>query len=292
MCGFNYKDIYKGKLTTIDNAIGMIKSGDFICTAQAAGEPPGLLSSLHKIKGRVKDVIMLHSIGMQSYPYFTEPGMKDSLVCESGFYGGPQRAVHKSELMTFFPAHLGQWVRNKIHYRGGASIFWGTATPMDKHGNLSLSLGVTYERTMLEKAGCVVLEINENLPRTFGDSIINVRDIDYVVENTCPLFELTSEPINDVDIRIGSIIADLIEDESTIQLGIGRIPNAVALSLVHKHDLGVHTEMLTDSMVDLYNAGVINNKKKTIWPNKMIGAFALGTRKLYDFLDDNPAVEF
>jgi acyl-CoA hydrolase len=288
---FNYKDIYKGKLISIDDAINMIKSGDFICAAQAASEPPGLLSSLHKIKGRAKDVTLLHSIGLRDYKYFTDPEMVDYLVCESGFYGTAHRAAHKIGLATFYPAHLSQWMINKLTYRV-PTVFWGTATPMDKHGNLSLSVGVTYERTALGSADYCVLEINENLPRTFGDSTINIRDIDYVVENTCPLNELKSEPPRETDIQIGNVIADLIEDESTLQLGIGMIPNAVALSLMHKKDLGVHTEMLTDSMVDLYNAGVITNKKKTLWPNKMIGTFAWGSKKLYDFLDDNPGVEF
>jgi acyl-CoA hydrolase len=292
MDGFNYKDIYKGKLINIADAISMIKSGDFIIAAQAASEPPGLLSSLHKIKGKVKNVTMLHSLGMQNYPYFTEPGMADCLLCDSGFYGPAQREAHKAGLMSFYPAHISQWMIKKLRHLGAPTVFWGTATPMDKHGNLSLSVGVTYERTALDNADYCVLEINENLPRTFGDSTINIRDIDYVIENTCPLYELKSETPRETDILIGNIIADQIEDESTIQLGIGMIPNAVALSLMHKKDLGVHTEMLTDSMVDLYNAGVITNKKKTLWPNKMIGAFALGSKKLYDFLDDNPRVEF
>ena len=138
---------------------------------------------------------------------------------------------------------------------------------------------MVFERDVLEKADYVVLEINENLPRTFGDTIVHVQDIDYFVENTCPLLELPSQEPGPLDRRIGEAIAELVEDRSTLQLGIGRIPNAVALNLLEKKDLGIHSEMLTDSMVDLYRAGVVTNKRKTLCPNKMIGSFALGTQE-------------
>jgi len=282
--------VYRSKLITIDDAIGMIKSGDTICAAQCASAPVGLLGALHKIKGRVKDVTLWHSIEFRTYPFFTEPDMSESLIYEAWFYGPAERNLHPTGRVTHQPCHLSQVVEKKLARRS-PNVFWGTATRPDKHGNLSLSVGVVYEREVLEKADCVILEINENLPRVFGDTIVNVRDVDYFVENTCPLLELTAEEPGPEDRAIGNSIAELVEDGSTLQLGIGRIPNAVALSLFEKKDLGVHSEMLTDSMVDLYRAGVITNKKKTLCPNKFIGSFALGTKKLYEFIDDNPTVE-
>lgn len=284
------KSMYSSKVITIDDAVGMIRSGDTICAAQAASAPVGLLNALHTIKGRVKDVTLWHSIGLRSYPFFSEPGMSESLLYEAWFYGPPERDLHPSGLVTFHPAHLGQCAARKLE-RHTPEWFWGTATPPDRHGNFSLSLGVVFEREILEQAKCVVLEINENLPRTFGDTIVNVRDVDYFVENTCALLEIPSEQPGSVDQQIGDTIAELVEDGSTLQLGIGRIPNAVALSLQGKKDLGIHSEMLTDSMVDLYCNGAVTGKSKTLCPNKIIGSFALGTQKLYDFIDDNPVVE-
>jgi acyl-CoA hydrolase len=151
---------------------------------------------------------------------------------------------------------------------------------------------LVFERQLIDDADLVVLEINENLPWTLGDTQIHISEADYLVENHMPLVELPAIEPSEVEDAIGHYIADLIEDGSTIQLGIGGIPNAIAMSLFDKKDLGVHTEMFTDGMVDLFEAGVITGKYKTLWPNKLVGTFALGTQKLYDFIDNNIAVEF
>ena len=143
----------------------------------------------------------------------------------------------------------------------------------------------------MEHADIVIIEVNPNMPRTFGDSVVHIRDIDYVIEVDYKVPALAEVPITEKDRIIGKYIADLIEDGSTIQLGIGGIPNAVAAELMNKKDLGVHTEMLTDGMADLYKAGVITGKYKTLMPGKMVATFVLGTQKLYDFVDDNPAVQ-
>jgi acyl-CoA hydrolase len=156
---------------------------------------------------------------------------------------------------------------------------------------MSLSLSLTYEKPMIQAATMVVLEINENLPRTLGDTHIHISQVDYVVENTVPLVETQPIEPSDVEMEIGRNVASLIEDGSTLQLGIGGIPNAVTACLMDKHDLGIHTEMITDGMVDLFNAGAVTGRRKTLWPEKMVGCFALGTRKLYDFIDDNLGVE-
>ena len=157
---------------------------------------------------------------------------------------------------------------------------------------MSLSLGLVIEKMLIEAADLVVLEINENLPWTLGDTQIHISEVDYVVENHVPLFELPSRRPTDWERAIGGYIAELIEDGATLQLGIGGIPNAITAFLMERRDLGIHTEMFTDGMVDLYEAGVITGRRKTLWKGKMVGAFALGTQKLYDFVDNNLAVEF
>jgi acyl-CoA hydrolase len=157
---------------------------------------------------------------------------------------------------------------------------------------MSLSLGLVVEKQMIEAADLVILEINRNLPWTLGDTQIHISEVDAIVENHVPLFELPSAPATEAEKTIGGYIAGLIEDGATIQLGIGGIPNAITACLLERHDLGVHTEMFTDGMIDLYNAGVVTNRKKTLWKGKMVGAFALGTQKLYEFVDNNIGVEF
>jgi acyl-CoA hydrolase len=144
---------------------------------------------------------------------------------------------------------------------------------------------------MIKKAKIVILEINPNAPRTFGDVQLHVDEVDYLVEVDYPMPEIADAEPNEKDMAIGKLIADMIQDGDCIQLGIGGIPNAVAASLYGKKNLGVHTEMLTTGMVKLAKAGVINGKCKQIGTGKMVAAFAMGTKELYDYIDDNPSVE-
>jgi Acetyl-CoA hydrolase len=171
-------------------------------------------------------------------------------------------------------------------------IFYGTCTPPDKHGYVSLSLGITYEKDILEAADLVILEVNPLLPRTFGDTHLHISEVDFFVEHEQIVPELPSPQPSETDLTIGRYIGELVEDGSTIQLGIGGIPNAAALALRDKKDLGVHTEMIVDSMMELYEMGVITNRKKSFHKGKLVATFAMGSRKLYDWLDDNVAVEF
>lgn len=158
--------------------------------------------------------------------------------------------------------------------------------------DLFLSLGITYEKDILENADLVVLEVNDQLPRTYGDTHVHVSDVDYFVEYSQEVPSLPPVTPEGDDVLIGNHIAELVSDGSTIQLGIGAIPNAAALSLKSKKDLGVHTEMMVDSMMELYESGAVTNKKKTLFKDKFVCTFAMGSRKLYDWLHDNMAVEF
>ncbi len=285
------KDLYNKKLLSIPEAVKLVKSNQGIGVAMAGSEPPGLLGALGSRKDEVENVSVITTLTLKPYDFFSKPEMRGHFLMETWFYGEPARAAHQYGTVSLIPANLGEAGKKRSRFNP-PDIFWGTATPMDKFGYFSLSLGVTYEKVLLHNAKMVVLEINENLPRTLGDTMVHISEVDYVVENTCPLVELPVVEPSPEDIAVGNYIADLIEDGSTIQLGIGGIPNAITRSLMDKKDLGVHTEMFTDGMVDLYHAGVITGRQKTLWPEKMVGTFALGTKKLYDFIDDNLAVEF
>ena len=285
----NWQQVFKDKQITREEALSKIKSGDQIISALAAAEPKGILTDLHTIADKVQDVVVVTCLPMDDYQYFINPRYKESFSMEGWFYSPTMRKSHENGNISFIPNHLHFAATKRLAHRK-PNIFIGTASAMDKHGYLSLSLSATYEVEMIRNADLVILEINPKFPRTFGDAIIHINDIDYVIEETYDIFELPSVESSDRDKIIGRYIADLIEDGSTLQLGIGGIPNAVASELMTKKDLGIHTEMFTDGMVDLYEAGVINGSKKTLMNGKMVATFALGTRKLYDFIDDNPAV--
>lgn len=286
-------ELYQKKLISISEAVGLIKSNQTIGVAIAASEPPGLLAELGRHKDRLQNVTTWVCLPMRGYEYATSPEMGGHFFVENWFYGAPDRKVHPQGRMSYIPNNLHRASTDRLLATGGkVNVFWGTATPPDKRGYLSLSLGLVIEKQLLEAADLVVLEINENLPYTLGDTQVHISDVDYVVENHTTLFELPAAEPSTPEQAIGGFIADLIEDGSTLQLGIGGIPNAITPFLMKRKDLGIHTEMFTDGMVDLYEAGVVTNKKKTLWKGKMVGAFALGTRKLYDFLDMNLGVEF
>lgn len=283
------KKIYNSKKITIDEALDKIKSRDNVVSALSAAEPSEILSRLHTICHRVEDVNVATCLPQSNYEYFMNPEYAKSIRMDGWFYSPAIRKAHKKGNVSYIPNNLHFCATKRLVHRP-TNVFLGTASPMDEHGFISLSLSVTYERDMVEKADLVILEVNPNMPRTFGDTIVHINDIDYLVEVDYPIPELpTSEP-SEKDKVIGKYIAELVEDGSTIQLGIGGIPNAVAAELMHKKDLGIHTEMFTDGMVDLYEAGVITGKHKTLMPGKMVATFALGTKKLYDFIHDNPGV--
>ncbi|WP_059103123.1 acetyl-CoA hydrolase/transferase family protein [Shouchella shacheensis] len=285
-----HQRLYEQKRLTIEEALRLVKTGDHIVSALAAAEPTGLLSKLHTVAGEATDMTVSTCLPMLDYPYFTDERYFDHFHMEGWFYTPAIRNMHQAGNVSFIPNHLHFAGSKRLDHRQ-VNIFLGSASLMDEKGYLSLSLSATYEREIMEAADLVILEVNANMPRTFGDTTVHVRDIDYLVRHDAPIPQFPSPESNEKDEAIGAYIADFIEDGSTIQLGIGGIPNAVASQLMNKKDLGIHTEMLTDGMVDLFEAGVITGKEKTLVPNRMVATFALGTQKLYDFIDDNPGVQ-
>lgn len=284
-----FQTIYDSKKITVDEALDLVESNNNIVSALAGAEPSEFLSRLHERADKVNNVVVTTCLPMGKYEYFSDPKHIDSFRMDGWFYSAAMRKLHKNKNISYIPNHL-HLSRTKRLCHIKPDIFVGTASSMDKHGYISLSLSATYELDMIKNADKVIIEVNPNMPRTFGDTNIHISDIDYVVNVDYEVLELPSTEPNDKDLQIGRIIANLIEDGSTLQLGIGGIPNAVAASLSDKKDLGIHTEMFTDGMVDLVKSGVITGKNKSLYPGKMVATFALGTKKLYDFIDDNPAV--
>ena len=285
--------IYNQKLITLEEAASMVKSSDTVGIGIAASEPVGLLQALAGQQEEVEDVHIWTCLPMRPYDIFVEPSMDGKFFNENWFYSVTDRKVHPEGRVSYIPNNLHRAATDKLKSTGGKlNVFLGTAAPPNEEGCVSLSVGMIVERDLLEAADLVILEVNENLPFTFGDTLIHVSEIDYFVENHTPLVELPAATPTEIEKKIGGFIADLIEDGATLQLGIGGIPNAITAFLKDRKDLGIHTEMFVDGMVDLFEAGVVNNSKKTLHPGKMIGTFALGTQRLYDFVDRNPGVEF
>ncbi|MDF2698674.1 MAG: ach1 [Haloplasmataceae bacterium] len=282
---------YKNKLITVEQALSMVKSDDVIVTGLGAAEARLFMSKLHTIANRVKNVTTTTCLPILNAEYFMNPAYKDSFKLTGWFYTGPIRKAQMNGNVSFIPNHLHLFSKNRF-FNTKPNIFVGNATMPDKHGYVSLSLSNTYEKRMIEVADLVIIEINPKLPRTFGENELHINDIDYMIETDYDIPEVTDVEPNEKDLQIGSLIAGYINDGDCIQLGIGGIPNAVTASLFNKKDLGVHTEMLTTGFMKLAKAGVITGKKKTINKGKMVATFAFGTRELYEFLDNNPAVAF
>ncbi len=288
-----HKDALAGKLITAEEAAGKINSGDDVVVAQCASEPQGCMAKFHTAAPRVKDVRVFSVLTLKPYDFYMKPEMKGHFELASWFHapGSRQALAAGAGTVTYVPNMLHRAATDRIQARK-PNIFFGTCTPPDGKGFVSLSLGITYEKDVIEAADAVVLEINRNLPRTFGDTHLHVSDVDWFVEHDQEVPTLPSPNPDEVETTIGNYIAELVDDGSTIQLGIGGIPNACALALKGKRDLGVHTEMMVDSMMELYEAGVVTNKRKALLKDKFVCTFAMGSRKLYDWLHDNPAVEF
>lgn len=288
-----FNDLYKSKLISVEQVADLIKSDSDIIVAQCASEPQGCMSKFHLAKDRVKDVKVFSVLTMKPYDFYMKPEMKGHFELCSWFHapGSRQAIKEKTGTVTYVPNMLHRAATDRLKVRR-PHMFVGTCTPPDEKGFVSLSLGVTYEKDILEAAEIVVLEVNDHLPRTFGDTHVHITDVDYFVEYSQVPPTLPSPQPDEEAMRIGEHIAELVDDGSTIQLGIGEIPNAAALSLRNKKDLGVHTEMMVDSMMELYELGVITNKKKALHNGKFICTFAMGSEKLYRWLDNNPSVEF
>ncbi len=290
----DYTELLKQKLVSVEGALERIPDNAWLFT-YGYGEPVGLLSRLTELKGRRHGITFVDSLNAQPYPFYSDPEMRGVVDSESIFFAHFCREYQKSGAISFIPNHLGRGFKDKLwNIRRRCPerpiVYAIQVSPMDEHGYFTTGTVGMSNRMLVENADVVILEIDEDMPRTFGNTYIHVSEATCVYQGPNQMFYMPERPQSELDLRIGQYVADLIEDESTLQLGIGGIPNAVAAALKDKHDLGVHTEMLSDSLIDLYRAGVVTNAAKTLHKDKMVTAFSFGSRSAYDFLDNNPNV--
>lgn len=290
----NYSELLKRKLINVEEAVAKIQSGDYIYTYGASSEPMTFFEHFYLLKDRVKDVTIVNLLNTKPYEFYSDETYRGVIDNVSLFFGRFCTASQKIGLTSFAPAHLRNSGRDRLSYHRTTgkplSIFTLSVTPMDKQGYFSTSTVCIASPDLIKNADLVILEINENLPRTFGDTQVHITDVDFVFNGNNKVFYLPSRDANETDIAIGRYIADLIDNGSTIQLGIGGIPNAVAMALKDKKDLGVHTEMLNDGLVQLYKEGVVTNRLKSYYQDKMVTSFTFGGKETYDFIDDNVGV--
>ena len=288
-----YLNQYQAKLIVAQQVAGFIKSNSDIIVGQCASEPQGCMSYFHLAAPEVTNVNVFSVLTLKPYDFYMKPEMKGHFELCSWFHAAGSRQALKAGIgtVTYVPNMLHRAASDRLKVRK-PHMFVGTCTPPDEKGFVSLSLGITYEKDILEQAEIVVLEVNKHLPRTFGDTHVHISEVHYFVENHQIPPTLPSPQPDAIAQQIGKNIAALVDDGSTLQLGIGEIPNAAALMLKDKKNLGVHTEMMVDSMMELYEAGVITNKEKAFYKDKFVCTFAMGSEKLYKWLDNNMAVEF
>jgi len=289
------KKRYPEKFVSEDRIFGHIHRGDRIFIGTACGEPQYLVGALiNYVESHPKaffDAEVFHVWTLGVAPY-TDGKFKRNFRHNSFFIGDSTRNAVNKGLADYTPIFLSEVP--DLFYRGIVPIDVALiqTSPPDEHGYMSLGVSVDIVKAATERASLVVTQVNSNMPRVHGDGFIHVKDVDFLIPHDEPILEYKAVPDDEIAQRIGSYVSRLIEDGDTIQVGYGSIPNAILSNLYHKKHLGVHTELLSDGIVELMKRGVIDNTKKSINRGKTVATFCMGERETYEYLNDNPSIEF
>ena len=279
------------KIVTAKEAVSVVKSGDRLFFQGAAMTPNLLIDTLCERYEELKDVevVQIHTLGEAKY---MEPPYNNSFKLFSCFVGDNVRNGVNTNNGDYIPIFLSEihWLfrRNIVPL----DVAFIQVSPPDKHGYCSLGVSVDVTLPAIQTAKTVVALINRQVPRTHGDGIIHINNIDFAVELDTPIHGSEMGTPTEIENKIGKFVAGLIDDGATLQMGIGNIPNAVLSNLTNHKRLGIHTEMFSDGILPLVEKGIITGEEKEIKTGKIVTAFAMGSQKLYDFIDDNPLVHF
>jgi 4-hydroxybutyrate CoA-transferase len=285
----DWKTEYARRLVTAGDALECVKSGDRVVLGHACGEPLALVDALVARAGELRGVEINHMVAMGKGEY-CRPECAEAFFHKSLFVGASTREAVRDGRGDYVPVFFSEIPKLFLEGYLPPDVALIQVSPPDKHGYCSFGISVDYTKPAAQVAKTVIAQVNPLMPRTHGDSFIHVSKLDLIVEAEVPLIELAPPAIGEVEQAIGRNIAGLVEDGSCLQLGIGGIPDAVLLFLHEKNDLGIHSEMFADGVVELYEQGVVTNRRKSVHPDKMVATFLMGTRRLYDFVDDNPIV--
>ena len=278
------------KITTAEEALKVVKSGDFVYIQGGAAVPEILVDALVKRAPELRNVTIGH-IHIEGDAPFADPKYKDSFYVNSFFLSRNVRHIIKAGNGSYTPIFLSDMplLFDRKHIKVDVVLI--QVSPPDKFGFCSMGVSVEASKSAIRNAKYVIAKVNRQMPRTYGDALLHVDEIDFLVEHDAPIFSLHLTEPNAIETQIARHIVPLIEDGSTLQLGIGNIPNATLAEMGHLKNLGIHTELLTEGVLDLVKKGVINGYEKKIDKGKIIASFAMGTQELYDFIDHNPSVE-
>ena len=284
---------YGKKLTTPERAVQRIADGSTVVPGLNAAEPPALLEAIaRRLRNGDLKKIKFYSFNAQRHAAGTvlAPDLSDCVEAYSWFASGSVRSSMKVGLNYFVPAYFHE-VPRLVEEFMEVDVTVATVSPMDRSGYFSLGTSCDYTSSAARHCQTLIVEVNQNMPRVFGESLLHVSEVDAIVENTVPLLELKPPVRKPEDAIIGKIIAGMVPDGATIQLGIGNLPNAVAPYLMDHQDLGIHSELFVTGMVDLVEKGVIDGRRKSLHPWKHVFTTSFGNRRMYEFMNDNPAME-
>lgn len=286
-----YEDQYRNKLVTPEEIASLIHSGDVCASPTCMAQPTAIVSAIAERarRGELEHVQHNSIIAIEPAP-FTNPELHGKYDYVSWFTQTAARTSVQQGYSDYMPCHYSEEIA-LWDLRGGPDVVYAVATPMDRHGYFSFGLVASENVELVRRAKRVFLEVNRNMPRVFGSNIIHITQVTALCEHDMPIPTLEPPQVTEKDLAIGRYIAEYIPDGATLQFGIGGVPSAVGCCLNDKKDLGIHTELFTDSMVDLIEKGIVTNQCKSIDTGKSVAAFAWGSQRMYDFLDDNLSIE-
>ena len=278
------------KITTAQEALKVVKSGDFVYIHGGAAVPEILVDALVERASELRNVSIGH-IHIEGDAPYADPKYKDSFYVNSFFLSRNVRDIMKNGNGSYIPIFLSDMplLFDRKHVKVDVVLI--QVSPPDKFGFCSMGVSVEACKSAIRNAKYVIAKVNKQMPRTYGDALLHIDEIDFLVEHDAPIFSLHLTEPDTIEKQIARHIVPLIEDGSTLQLGIGNIPNATLGEMGHLKNLGIHTELLTEGVLDLVKKGVINGYEKKIDKGKIIASFVMGTQELYDFIDKNPSVE-
>jgi 4-hydroxybutyrate CoA-transferase len=272
-----------------EEAVKIIQSGDRVYIHGVAAAPQELIRAMAARASDLRGVEVVHLHTEGAVPYAAK-GMEESFRTNLFFIGANMREAVQAGRADYIPIFLSE-IPNL--FQSGLmpiDVALIQVSPPDQHGFCSLGVSIEATRSAVLNAKYVIAQVNRRMPRTHGDGLIHINSVNAIVEFDAPLHEIKISIPTEVEERIGKFCANLVEDGATLQMGIGSIPNAVLAQLIHHKDLGIHTEMFSDGLIDLVERGVVNGRQKRIHPGKIVASFVLGTQRVYDFIDDNPLV--
>ena len=287
----DYKAIYANKLMSLGDAAAKVESGWMIGMDAAAAHPAALVSAIaaRAKAGEISGVKIDTLLDVEPLECYTDPELNGKFNGVSWFTGGYARKAVNAGYADFIPTYYRD-IPGNVRRLYDYDVFITEVSPMDKHGYFSLSTVSSMSEAKLDKAKRVFVVVNDRQPRAVCGLQVHVSQVDAIVENNHELPVLPPVKLDDVSVTIGNLIAEQIPDGACIQLGVGTIPDATGMALKSKHDLGIHTEMFVDSMIELIECGAVNNSKKQIHRGQCVTTFAFGSKRIYDFIDDNPGI--